>query len=847
MNSFKIILLRLGLSMIILSMPPPIFASTCVKDFGIDVFGPIIHDTTWTKDVGLYCVTQNITVLENVTLTIEPGVVVKFWEGTDQALDNKFSFIIEGELNAIGSENDRVLFTSSRVEPEKGDWNYISFSENSIGALFDKNGEYISGSILKYVTIEYGGGDNNKETINAYKSPYIENVIIQNNNSCGLYLGTSTKIIDSSFIDNKNYEGYGGAIYAEKELTIIDSYFFQNVAEYGGAIVCRSSLDVSGSTFILNIARDGKGGAINCESTLSILNSSFENNFSFFSSGGAIYCNSSSKIVNSTFNSNQAKYGGAIASNSNLNIFESDFKNNYANTYVYSSGGAIYNSSDLTIVNTMFNGNRSSGSGGAIVLTSDADFAKITSSIFDNNTSTDGNGGAIYYYNRNLDKSFTLSLYNSNFIYNEADEGIAIHVSSNSEIYNCAFVYNDDGNEVIYTNNLILSNSLIYKNIATYAIKIKNGTLNNSTIADNMGDGIYLEGSSDVRNCNIFNNERYNVINYSDESINATNNFWGTNDIASIYMTIYDKYDDPQKGEVDFGHSSGLFLENQNFNAPLLPPLIEFSSTKFLLTSPINNSITSTFIIRNLGGNVLNISKIDFNDLIDKPFYIISDDCSNNSLNKDENCSLLISFQPKSYSTFTSNIVVNSDALNCKQKEVILNGETTICDFEGDDNELEWNIDENYQWIVQDKDKHTGNYSLKSPNDLPNNTSSSVYFSKHTYKGIISFYFKVSSEYDGDYLIFKIDDVEKDRWSGKIEWTREDYYIEEGLHKFEWIYSKDYSYAANYDSCWIDNICFPLKQDNNKIFLPTIIYHLNSKDNIDLAYIISLLKILVND
>ena len=47
---------------------------TCEEDAGTDVFGLIWKNTTWTLENSPYCVTQNIIVLEGVTLTIEPGV-----------------------------------------------------------------------------------------------------------------------------------------------------------------------------------------------------------------------------------------------------------------------------------------------------------------------------------------------------------------------------------------------------------------------------------------------------------------------------------------------------------------------------------------------------------------------------------------------------------------------------------------------------------------------------------------------------------------------------------------------------------------------------------------------------
>jgi hypothetical protein len=79
----------------------------------------------------------------------------------------------------------------------------------------------------------------------------------------------------------------------------------------------------------------------------------------------------------------------------------------------------------------------------------------------------------------------------------------------------------------------------------------------------------------------------------------------------------------------------------------------------------------------------------------------------------------------------------------------------------------------------------------------------------------LSFYKRVSCEQGSiygewwDYLQFKVDGVEKGKWDGEIDWSREAYYVSAGSHTLTWTYSKDYVVSAGDDAAWIDFIIFP--------------------------------------
>ena len=75
--------------------------------------GPITQDTIWTLIDSPIVVSQNVTVCPGATLTIEPGVEVRFGKN--------FALIINGTLSANGN-NRAIAFTSNREQPAAGDW-----------------------------------------------------------------------------------------------------------------------------------------------------------------------------------------------------------------------------------------------------------------------------------------------------------------------------------------------------------------------------------------------------------------------------------------------------------------------------------------------------------------------------------------------------------------------------------------------------------------------------------------------------------------------------------------------------------------------------------------------------
>ncbi|HEU5011269.1 MAG TPA: Ig-like domain-containing protein [Roseiflexaceae bacterium] len=100
--------------------------------------GDITTDTTWARANSPYTV-NDVAVQPGVTLTIEPGVEVRFAANT--------GLTVRGTLHAQGTAEEPIRFTGATEMP--GSWRGIDFAGSAAATL--------TGSILDHVIVEYGG------------------------------------------------------------------------------------------------------------------------------------------------------------------------------------------------------------------------------------------------------------------------------------------------------------------------------------------------------------------------------------------------------------------------------------------------------------------------------------------------------------------------------------------------------------------------------------------------------------------------------------------------------------------------------------------------------------------
>ena len=167
--------------------------------------GAISVNETWTAGNNIHVVTCDVTVEPGVTLTIEPGAIIK--------LQFDDSLFIDGKLTAIGTANAPIYFTSYFDDSVGGDtngdgpstgtvedWGRIRFNEDSNDT-----------SLIQHAIIRYSGNDGTSGAdyaaiglINA--SPGLQDIQFEHNYLDGIDLQSSTWSTD--VWDNNEFTYY---------------------------------------------------------------------------------------------------------------------------------------------------------------------------------------------------------------------------------------------------------------------------------------------------------------------------------------------------------------------------------------------------------------------------------------------------------------------------------------------------------------------------------------------------------------------------------------------------------------------------------------------------------------
>ena len=133
-------------------------------------------------------------------------------------------------------------------------------------------------------------------------------------------------------------------------------------------------------------------------------------------------------------------------------------------------------------------------------------------------------------------------------------------------------------------------------------------------------------------------------------------------------------------------------------------------------------------------------------------------------------------------------------------------------DYEtGDFTQYSWIMDPSFPWIISTDNPYEGINCSRSALNQPDNTDSELSIDLNIIApGEISFYKKVSSEEDYDFLKFKINGQKVGEWSGiDANWSLVSFPVNIGQHTFKWEYDKDGAYAEGQDCAFVDYIVFP--------------------------------------
>lgn len=106
--------------------------------------GAVNADRTLSKACSPYTIKSDIDVNGNATLTIEPGVTLRF----DPEREISIGYSAAAKLLAVGTAAEPIVFTSSAATPGAGDWVGVKLWTNTM-----------NGTALKYVKFDYCGSN----------------------------------------------------------------------------------------------------------------------------------------------------------------------------------------------------------------------------------------------------------------------------------------------------------------------------------------------------------------------------------------------------------------------------------------------------------------------------------------------------------------------------------------------------------------------------------------------------------------------------------------------------------------------------------------------------------------
>jgi hypothetical protein len=120
-----------------------------------------------------------------------------------------------------------------------------------------------------------------------------------------------------------------------------------------------------------------------------------------------------------------------------------------------------------------------------------------------------------------------------------------------------------------------------------------------------------------------------------------------------------------------------------------------------------------------------------------------------------------------------------------------------------------WVMGGNKPWVITAGNTFTGGYCSRSGTITHNQQSEMLMTLDFAVDGDISFARRVNTEEGFDFLIFSIDGVEIEKWSGDIAWSLVSFPISAGVHTLSWIYKKDEIGNQGFDRVWVDDISMP--------------------------------------
>ncbi|MFA5073213.1 MAG: fibronectin type III domain-containing protein [Nitrospirota bacterium] len=554
------------------------------------VGGRISADTTWTLANSPYLVTSTVqvygTATTPVTLTIEPGVVVKFNSGSGLQIGDSTN---QGALIAQGTSGNRITFTRNGTT---GTWAGITFYDGTVDST----------TALEYCDLSYSTG----LSINS-ASPAIRNSTITDVNRY-VSLSNSNSLFENVTISVANTTSGTYGMYLNSSNPTITGGSLTNLYTAGNGVYGSGSPVISNySVSIVNTA--GKYGMYlnSASSALSITNSTIGNGLfigstnitptitgNTFSNADNSPIHAGANIIASIMNNNTVT---GMTSAGKIEIVGEQIKQDtqwkkWAAPYVVTSG-YIYVYKDTTTASTLtidpgvtikFNTSTAlqvgSGSTKGILV------AKGTSSnriLFTSNqvTSTPGSWYGIKFSG---DAASSSSLEHATIEYAGTGGGYSnanLTLSSSSPVIKNCLIRNSAGSGIYSSSALSLP------------------TIRDSEITGNKW-GVYATNSNlTIKNTKIYSNPTYGVYNASTTiDVDARDNYWGASTgptYSGNSQGTGDKINDHVLYNPWLGQAPGATLTIND--AKVLPASLNPVGDYVTFTATISSSATWTITI----------------------------------------------------------------------------------------------------------------------------------------------------------------------------------------------------------------------------------------------------------
>lgn len=414
----------------------------------------------WNQAGSPYEVQGAVMIANGTTLTIDPGVMVRF--------QGSYKFLVLGRLLAQGTISDSITFTaadtitgwlgirfdSTATSNDSSKFAYCKFmygNANGNASIIDGGVLYfnhfskvsLTNSIItKNFAQRWGGG------IACYSSsPVFRNNIFMDNHADiygggAIYTYASNPIImDNVFEANSvlNSVGRGGGIcmYGGSNSLVTLNSFRSNIAFRGAAIFTSgttTSPDINANSFLNNIGIVCSGVCGEFSNSI-ITGNTFDGNTST-----VIYCEGQQPFISDNAFLNTDGGGIVCSSNCTSTIIGNTFYNGSNSAISVSNSTVTISDNFISNYSVAPPGNNENGSG---IYLFGGGISTIVNNIIVNNAA-DSCGGAIFLNNNN-----------SNFINNT--------IANNTAIYGGAFYFRNGSNPTI-NNTISWNNSAVFGN-----------------------------------------------------------------------------------------------------------------------------------------------------------------------------------------------------------------------------------------------------------------------------------------------------------------------------------------------------------------------------------------------